>query len=641
MPLTLPNAATLPVDPSHVVDVHPPALANDLTDVGDLATGLRVERRLAQHDRHAIVAELPHGGDLRLDLHGVVADERRLASVARGNRPRPSAFRLPRPLGKLVGRDADLLRLAVGLRLLALRPERRLEPRDVHGVSALARHELREIDREAVPVVEDERLLARNRPAQRGRALGRLARRQLVEARHAGVDRRQEALLFGRRRVDDVLRALEQLRINAAHALDDRLDDRGQRRLEPAEEPRVPNGAPQDAAEDVAAPLVRGEHAVGEQEGDRPRVIGDHAERGGIDRVRDDPPDTAGQVRRDAAPRLVALPAPVRHADHVLDRPENRREHVRVKVARGPLHHRRDPLEPGAGVDRRLGQRRQRAVGRPVELHEDEVPDLEEATRLRADDERVEREVGAVGLGPLAGGAGGKDPVARNVREIDEDLGARAARSRLPHLPEIVLLAEPVNARRGKPSDVLPQLARFLVGMVDGHSQKPRVEPQLLGHELPGEADRVVLEVVAEREVPEHLEERVMPVRVADLLEIVMLSAGADALLHRRRAAAEVGLFLSEKDLLELDHPGVREEQRRVVRRHERGARPDGVLVLLKVGEKSRADLGGLHASEYTPRSTTATSLAAFRRSRGRASRFKGSTGCGRWSRLDGSLLVR
>ncbi len=56
--------------------------------------------------------------------------------------------------------------------------------------------------------------------------------------------------------------------------------------------------------------------------------------------------------------------------------------------------------------------------------------------------------------------------------------------------------------------------------------------PSSVGDELPREANRVALEVVAEREVAEHLEEGVVPRRVAHLLEIVVLAARAHALLR-------------------------------------------------------------------------------------------------------------
>ena len=47
------------------------------------------------------------------------------------------------------------------------------------------------------------------------------------------------------------------------------------------------------------------------------------------------------------------------------------------------------------------------------------------------------------------------------------------------------------------------------------------------GEELPGPVDRLALEVIAEAEVAQHLEERHVPRRLADVLDV----AGADALL--------------------------------------------------------------------------------------------------------------
>ena len=84
------------------------------------------------------------------------------------------------------------------------------------------------------------------------------------------------------------------------------------------------------------------------------------------------------------------------------------------------------------------------------------------------------------------------------------------------------------------------------------------------GDELPGERDRVALEVVAEGEVAQHLEEGVVPLGVAHLLEIVVLAAGADALLAGRGAGV-VALLLAEEGALELHHAGVGEQQGRIV----------------------------------------------------------------------------
>ena len=81
-------------------------------------------------------------------------------------------------------------------------------------------------------------------------------------------------------------------------------------------------------------------------------------------------------------------------------------------------------------------------------------------------DERLERELFAIELGPLAGRAVGKAPVPRDVREVDVDLGARSARAGVGHLPEVVLVAEAVDARVGQSRDLAPERARFVVVVV-------------------------------------------------------------------------------------------------------------------------------------------------------------------------------
>ena len=69
------------------------------------------------------------------------------------------------------------------------------------------------------------------------------------------------------------------------------------------------------------------------------------------------------------------------------------------------------------------------------------------------------------------------------------------------------------------------------------------------GQQFPRVLDRVVLEVIAEAEVAQHLEEGVVPRGVAHVLEVVVLAAGADALLRGRRAV--VGpLVEAEEDVL-------------------------------------------------------------------------------------------
>ena len=109
--------------------------------------------------------------------------------------------------------------------------------------------------------------------------------------------------------------------------------------------------------------------------------------------------------------------------------------------------------------------------------------------------------------------------------------------------------------------------------------------PPAFGQERPRERDGVRLEVVAEREVPEHLEERVVAERRPHVLEVVVLPAHAHALL-RARGPAVLPPLAAQEDVLELVHAGVREQQRLIAGRHERGASDDAVTVLFEVHEE-------------------------------------------------------
>src|SRR5690606_5800316 len=142
-------------------------------------------------------------------------------------------------------------------------------------------------------------------------------------------------------------------------------------------------------------------------------------------------------------------------------------------------------------------------------LHEHEVPDLDEAIAVRvARAGRAARNAGAV---------------------VKKDLRAGAAWTRFTHGPEVVAGRDPDDLVIGEAADLLPDPKSLVVLVVDGHQKPLRVEPVLLGHQSPGELDGDVLEVIAEREVAQHLEECVMPGRIADIVEVIVLAARAHA----------------------------------------------------------------------------------------------------------------
>ena len=245
-------------------------------------------------------------------------------------------------------------------------------------------------------------------------------------------------------------------------------------------------------------------------------------------------------------------------AGEVGDGPDQRAKEVDVVVVVHALQHGGDPLEPHAGVDRGARQVDALAARQRLVLHEDEVPDLDEP----------------VAVGVRRAGRAAKNVVA----VIEEDFGARAAGAGVAHRPEIVAGRDADDALVGQAGDRLPQIEGLIVVVIDGDGEPLLGKAEVAGEQAPGVFDGVLLEVVAEGEVAEHLEEGVVAGGVADVVEVVVLAAGAHAFLGGR--GADVGTLLDAgEDVLELDHAGVGEHERRIVARDERARGHDLMAV--------------------------------------------------------------
>src|SRR5205823_4554247 len=162
----------------------------------------------------------------------------------------------------------------------------------------------------------------------------------------------------------------------------------------------------------------------------------------------------------------------------------------RVVVAHA-LEHGTDALEAHAGVDVPGGQVGELALLVAVLLDEDQVPELDVA-RAAAVDGAAVRLVAA--------------PVARRGAAVDVDLGARAARPGLAHLPEVLGL-EAEDAVAADVGQLGPERGRLVVGRVDGGVELVLGQLPHPGEELPGPLDRLALVVVAEGPVAERSEE--------------------------------------------------------------------------------------------------------------------------------------
>ena len=130
---------------------------------------------------------------------------------------------------------------------------------------------------------------------------------------------------------------------------------------------------------------------------------------------------------------------------------------------------------------------------------------------------------------------------------------------------------------------------RFIIFGIDGDEQAVLRQAKFLGDKVPGEFDRAILEIIAEREIAEHLEECVMARGIADIVEVIMLAAGAHAFLRCCRRG--IGPFLDAgEDVLELHHARIGEHERRVIARDQRRRWHDLVPVLLEIIEEGRPD---------------------------------------------------
>ena len=116
--------------------------------------------------------------------------------------------------------------------------------------------------------------------------------------------------------------------------------------------------------------------------------------------------------------------------------------------------------------------------------------------------------------------------------------------------------------------------------------------------------DRVTLEIIAEAEIAEHLEERMVTRGVADILEIVVLAAGAHATLRGGRADIRT-LVETQKHVLELHHAGVGEEQRRIVRGHKWRARDVRMSLRYEELDELAADRRDFHMQRTPVRART------------------------------------
>jgi len=157
-----------------------------------------------------------------------------------------------------------------------------------------------------------------------------------------------------------------------------------------------------------------------------------------------------------------------------------------------------------------------------------------------------------------------------------------------------VFVAEPLDALL-RHTGLEPDFVRLVVRLVDGDPQARLVETELVRRKLQRPGDDLGLEVVADAEVAQHLEER--EVRgVPNGLDI----ADSKTLLYRYRARPG-WIGLAHEIRFERHHACAREEQRRVIVGGDDGRAGHAAMAsLLEEAQEGFAQFVWVHQSDYT-----------------------------------------
>ena len=389
----------------------------DGAGVAHLTTGFGVERRLVE--KH-------HGAFAGLQLFDgrAVTQDRQHLRAAHGLRIAGEfGFHVDRRDFDIAGAEA-----AGGARLLALALHLALEAVEVDFDVAFAGDVRGQVHRKAVGVVKLEYGVA-------GNAL-RAGLDRVLEQAHALFQGLREAVLLLPDHTLQIIALLLEFRIRVAHDGGQRCHQLVEEGVFEAQLVTMADRATHDATQDIAPALVGRHHTVGDQETGRTDVVGHDFQRR-VTEIKG-----SGQARHG---------------------PDQSLEDVDIVVVVHALHQRADTLQAHAGVHRGLGQRRQRAVGGALELHEHQIPDLDPAVAV------------------FFRGAGRTAPDAeRPVRVmVVEDFGAGSARAGIAHLPEVVrtaarLVTDAHDAIHGHADLILPDVVGLIVGGIDGDQQAIR-----------------------------------------------------------------------------------------------------------------------------------------------------------------------
>ena len=290
----------------------------------------------------------------------------------------------------------------------------------VHGDAALLAQLTGEVDGESEGIVEAEGVLT----GEYRFALGRELFQNGIDLIETGVNGAGKALLLDANGLDDVITALDKLRIGAFVFVNNGIGDLVQERLPNAEQTTVTGGTAQQTAQYIAAALILRNDAIADHKDGGTDMVGDHADRDVL--------------------FLVLL---VGDAGDLADPLHNVLDGIDLKEVIDALHDAGKALQTHAGINILVLQRGVAALTVGIELGKYKVPELDIAVAIAAD-----MTVGT--------------PAALFGSAVKIDLGAGPAGTGAD-LPEVILLAQPNHMIGGNAAALGPDLICLIVVLID------------------------------------------------------------------------------------------------------------------------------------------------------------------------------
>ena len=366
-----------------------------------------------------------------------------------------------------------------------------------------------------------------------------------------------EALFFLMHGASDKVGMFGQLGIGIAHHFSNLAGHLVHEGFVHANERGKAQGAADQAAQHIATTLVGGQHAASHKEGRRAAVVGN---------------DAQGRIHVVGVGRAEAV-AHIGERGGVLD---DLLKQVAVKIGALALGNGGHAFKAHARINVGIGKSHAGAVGRLVKLGEHEVPDFKEPVAVALADAAVR-------------------PARHVCTLIHIDFGTGAARAGIAHGPEIVFFAHAHDAVGGQPGNLGPDGRSFVIFAEHRDPELFLGQFKLLAYKFPGPGDGFALEIVAERKVAQHFKKRVVARGAAHVFKVVVFARNTQAFLAGSGAAV-CALFLAKKQLFELHHASIGEQQGGVVGRNDGAGFDNFMLVAFEKFEVAAADFfGGEH----------------------------------------------